>query len=61
MNTNKLTEALEAGMTDREILRDAKEIVAYAVRRGWCSKPVPMKITTKNDEIYAKRHDNDSN
>jgi len=55
MNTNKLTEALEAGMTDREILRDAKEIVAYAVRRGWCSKPVPMKRTTHADEVLAIR------
>jgi hypothetical protein len=40
------------GFTNAEILRDAHKIVAYAVKRGWCSAPQPMnKIESKHNIV----------
>ena len=42
------------GFTNTEILRDAPKIVAYAVKKKWCSQPQPMTPTKSNRRDWMK-------
>jgi hypothetical protein len=43
------------GFSNAEIIRDAKKIVEYAIKRKWCSEPQPMTLTTKAEAQRVQR------